>query len=162
MPSCSNRPLSCGGTLTRERQPPQASVRALVSNRFTITACTFPTATHCLHVKKKKTLNAPTVWPSLHIGWTGAQRWCLQLDEDQHRPAPAPRFRQTLQRALANGKKTASAVDKYGQSVFKSASAFPAIMDGECEAKQLLLKPGLVYLEKSRMCHNKYTLHCVF
>lgn len=52
-------------------------------------------------------------------------------------------------------------MDKYGQRVFRSASAFHAVIDGECEAKQLLLKPVVVYLEKSRMCQNKYTLHCV-
>lgn len=38
-----------------------------------------------------------------------AQPWringVLRLDENQRRPAPAPRFRQTLQRALANGKR---------------------------------------------------------
>lgn len=55
----------------------------------------------------------------------------------------------------------ASSLDKYGQRVFRRASAFPAIIDGECEARQLLLKPVVVYLEKSRMCHNKYTLRCV-
>lgn len=54
-----------------------------------------------------------------------------------------------------------SSVDKYGQRVFRRASAFPAIIDGECETKQLLLKPIVVYLEKSRMCQNKYTLHYV-
>lgn len=54
----------------------------------------------------------------------------------------------------------ASSLDKYGQRVFRSASAFPAVVDGECEAEQMLLKPLIVSLERSRMCHNKYTLHC--
>lgn len=36
-----------------------------------------------------------------------------------------------------------------------------ARIDGEREAKQLLLRPLVVYLEKSRMCQNKYTIHCV-
>lgn len=52
-------------------------------------------------------------------------------------------------------------MDKYGQRVFRSASAFHAVIDGECEAQQLLPKPVVVYLEKSRMCQSKYTLHCV-
>lgn len=52
-------------------------------------------------------------------------------------------------------------MDKYGQRVFRRASGFPAVMDGECEAQQLLLRPLVVCLEKSRMCHNKYTSHCV-
>lgn len=52
-------------------------------------------------------------------------------------------------------------MDKYGQRLLRSASAFHAVIDGECEAKQLLITPVVVYLEKSRMCQNKYTLHCV-
>lgn len=41
------------------------------------------------------------------------------------------------------------------------ASSFHARIDCECEAKQLLLKPLVVYLEKSRMCQNKYSVQCV-
>lgn len=41
------------------------------------------------------------------------------------------------------------------------ASSFHARTDRECEAKQLLLKPLVVYLEKSRMCQNKYSIQCV-
>lgn len=36
-----------------------------------------------------------------------------------------------------------------------------ARIDGEREAKQLLPRPLVVYLEKSRMCQNKYTIQCV-
>lgn len=49
----------------------------------------------------------------------------------------------------------AVSLDKYGQRVVRRASA---TIVGEREAKQLLLKPVVVCLEKSRMCHNKYTL----
>lgn len=41
------------------------------------------------------------------------------------------------------------------------ASSLHARIDGEHEAKQLLPRPGVVYLEKSRMCQNKYTIQCV-
>lgn len=42
-----------------------------------------------------------------------------------------------------------------------NCSSLHARIDGEHEAKQLLLSLLVVYLEKSRMCQNKYTIQCV-
>lgn len=66
--------------------------------------------THCLHIE---TLNAPTVWHvsrlyPLHMAELWHIAGFLQLDKDQHCPALAPKFRQTLQHALANGKRRPS------------------------------------------------------
>lgn len=66
--------------------------------------------THCVHVE---TLNAPAVWRvsrlyPLHMAELWHVAGLLQLDEDQHCPALAPKFRQSSQRALANGKRQPS------------------------------------------------------
>lgn len=52
-------------------------------------------------------------------------------------------------------------MDKYGQRLFRSASAFHAVIDGECEAKQLLITPVVVYLEKSSQGCVKINTHFI-
>lgn len=77
-----------------DRQPPEANVRALRPYRLTITEQIFQWHAVCLFglVSCVYPLYITELW---HI---------LQLDVYQHCPASAPRFKQSLQRTLANGK----------------------------------------------------------
>ncbi len=69
-------------------------------------------------------------------------------------------FVQSLQLALANGKDWWICGLIWSKRALH-CSSLHARMDGEREAKQLLLSPLLVCLEKSRMCQNKYTIQCI-
>ena len=82
----------------------------------------------------------------------------LQLDGDQRCPTLTHEFIQTLQLALANGKRWAVL---WTNMVKEGLESLHARIDGEREAQQLLLRPLVVCLEKSRMCQNKYTIRCV-